>query len=263
MRWFSGLRWWKKIIVLLVFLLGVVIFMDTIAMPFYTRHGEEYQLPDVSEKDITEARRILEDGGFIPIIQDSVFDETYPRGTVVRQNPLPFATVKKGRRIYLVVSSGEKPVYMPDLVNESQTNAELHLRELGLQLGELHYDYSTQVPYRGVVVSQSVAAGERVPSGAAIDLTISLGAPPSTFAVPNLVGKSLEAGLKELEANSISSERVHIKTRYQPNLVPQTIVSQSLPGGTPAGQVETIELTVSTDQLPERKSAPGGTPDGR
>ncbi len=250
-RGFRGFKWWQQIIVLLGSFLLIVLFFDWILMPFYTRHGEEYELPDVTEKHIEEARTLLEKKDFIPIIHDSVFHAYYPAGTVIRQNPISYSTVKKGRRVYLVLSSGEKPIYMPDLVTETLTNARLKLREAGLELDETIWDFSEEYPYREIVINQSIAPEELVKNSQKITITVSLGPHPTKMEVPLLVGKSLRRALKELEAIGILGEQVVVKTRYQPNLVPQTIIKQSVGEGTLAGDVDVIELAVSTDRLPE------------
>ena len=257
---FLELVWWKKLLVVLAAFFVFVLIIDAMVMPLYTRHGSEYQLPDVTEKQAAEAEEILDDQGFAAIIQDSAYDGYYPPGTVIRQNPPPYATVKKGRRVYLVISSGEKPIYMPNLLKESLTNAELRLRETGLELNRTYWEYSEDVPYRGVVIGQSVPAGELVAASQKINLTVSLGPPPSSFTNPRVVGKSLETAMNELAAVGITPDRIIVKSRYQPNLVPQTIISQSVEEGTLAPEVDVIELTVSTDRLPQRQEQGGGRP---
>ncbi len=251
-RAFGRFRWWQKFLVIIGGVIVFSFFMDWVAMPLYTRHGAEYELPDVTEKPVEQAIDILDDTGFIPIIQDSVYDSFYPAGSVVRQNPPSFSTVKKGRRVYLVVSSGARPVFMPNLVGETLINAKLKLRESGLALNEVNYDYSNDYPYRGVVIRQSVPPSEKVFSNASIDLTVSLGAPPSSLVMPSFAGKSLESALQELSVLGISSDKIITRYRYRPNLVPQTVISQSTPAGTPVSDVEEIELLVSTDQIPDR-----------
>ncbi len=248
-RWFVRARWWKKLLVLFAGFVLFVVLLDSVVMPWYTRLGDEYELPDVTEKPVEEAREILDESGFIPIIQDSVYHAFYPPGTVTRQNPASYSTVKRGRRVYLIVSAGAKPVYMPNLIAETLTNAELKLREVGLRLGAVYRDYSAQYPYRGVVIQQSVPPGERVLAETPVNLTISLGPPPASLNVPNLAGKSLESAVQELAALGIAPDQIIQKYRFRPNLVPNTVIAQSAPPGTPVSEVELIELTVSTDQV--------------
>ncbi|MCB0305402.1 MAG: PASTA domain-containing protein [Calditrichaeota bacterium] len=249
---YRQLVWWQKSLVWLVSLVLLVLFMDYLVMPWYTRLGEEYQLPDVTVKQISQAQDILREEGFKPIVQDSAYDSDYAPGVVLRQNPEPFTTVKKGRRVYLVVSSGEKPIYMPDLIRESLTNAELRLKEMGLVLNHKYLEFSEAIPYPGVVIRQSVPPGDLVRAGKGINLTVSLGPPPDSQEVPRLVGKSLEQALKELEAVGIPRDSIAVRESYKPNLVPFTVIAQSVPESTPSIDVGRIELTISTDELSRR-----------
>ncbi|RMI26799.1 MAG: PASTA domain-containing protein, partial [Calditrichaeota bacterium] len=222
---YQELTWWQKALIYLLAFLLFVVLMDAFVMPFYTRHGKEYPLPPVEGKHVSVAQQVLKENGFIPIVLDSVYDASAPPGTVVRQNPLPHATVKKGRRVYLTVSLGEKPAIVPRLVEKSFKNAELLLRENGLQLGDTDWAYSDTLPHRGVVIYQSIPPGTQVPPGQVINLTISLGPPPTSQELPSFVGKGLESVLKELEILGVRVGRV--KARYRPNLAPNTVLRQS------------------------------------
>lgn len=251
-------NWWQKTLTWLGGFLLAFLMMDYIVMPLYTRLGQEYELPDVTEKPLAVALETLEDQGFIPIVQDSAFDAHYAKGMILRQNPSPYSTVKKGRRVYLVMSSGEKPIYMPDLVKESITNAELRLRELGLVLNQIYPEYSEALPYVDVVIRQSVSPGELVEYGKKINLTVSMGAPPNSQQIPRLIGKSLDRALKELEVVGVRRDSIQIIQRYRTDLLPRTIISQSVQEGTLVIESGRVELEVSTDQFPDQESRGGG-----
>ena len=251
---------WKKRILhafygAIGFLLFVLI-MDSIVMPLYTKHGKEYELPDVTEKPLAEAVEILEKEGFRPIVHDSVFNENYPRGTVIRQNPMPYSVVKKGRRVYLVVSRGTRPILVPDLVGKTPQDAEFILKESFLKTGKVYYDFSQSFP-KGVVFRQSVQPGDTVLPGTTVNITVSLGPPPEAEKLPNLVGKSLLVARKELRVLGVPIKR--IVYQYDPTLVPETVLHQSVPAGTPLVDVgdEGVTLVVSTDQKPEGEADSG------
>ncbi len=232
---------------LLVFF-ALVLFMDNVVMPLYTKHGKEYELPDITELPVQQAIDILKQNGFTPVVQDSVYDSDLPPGTVIRQNPLPFSTVKKGRRVYLVVSIGEKPVVMPNLVGLTPQDARFRLAEEALTLNRTFYDFSEFYP-KGVVIAQSIAPGDTLYKGYKVDLTVSLGPPPEAQKVPSLRGKSLIAAQKALEVLGIPLGRIDYQ--YRPDLVPETVVAQSIPAGTPVAAADSMNLVVSTDRLPQ------------
>jgi beta-lactam-binding protein with PASTA domain len=239
-------KFFLKLLLFFIIVLGLVLFFDSIIMPLYTKHGQEYELPDVTDKAVSEAVDILENEGFHPLIKDSVYDEKFSPGAVIQQNPLPFSKVKKGRRVYLIVSIGEKPRFIPRLIGLTPQDAEFRLREEELNLNQIFYEFSDFYP-RGVVISQSIPAGEIAQKQQRVNITVSLGAAPITFEIPNLVGKSLESAEKELEVIGVKISK--IKYSYRPQLVPGTVLNQSLPVGTSAAKVESINLLVSTDRL--------------
>ena len=147
-------------VLLMVLILAFAVLMDYVVMPYYTKHGKEFELPDVTDRPIEEAIESLELDGFKPLIQDSVYDETISPGSVIQQNPLPFSRVKEGRRVYLVVSIGEKPIYIPQLIGLTPQDAEFRLREQSLRLNQTFYEFSDFYP-RGVVINQSIPAGQQ------------------------------------------------------------------------------------------------------
>lgn len=240
----------RKALYYFIGFVAFLMFMDFVVMPLYTKHGEEYELPDVTEKPLDESMELLEGDGFNPVIQDSTYDANYPPNVVIRQNPLPFTMVKKGRRIYLVVSIGEKPIYMPSLIGSTLKDAEFRIKDQDLVLNRTIYEFSEYYP-NGVVINQSVPAGDNVERNQRVNITVSLGPPPSSQEIPNLVGKSMNYVRKELE--TIGVKIGEIKYQYRPNLVPETVVAQSVSAGTPVTKANTIDLTVSTDKPIEKQ----------
>ncbi|HFE64033.1 MAG TPA: PASTA domain-containing protein [Caldithrix sp.] len=242
----------RLVIKLIIFFIGLILFtllMDLVVMPFYTKHGKELELPDVTDVPKDEAFEILEAEGFRPILQDTVYNEQFAPGIIVQQNPLPFSRVKRGRRVYLVMSIGEKPRYVPKLIGLTPQDAEFRLREEGLRLKNKYYDFS---PFymKGVVINQSVPPGEIARKNQNINITISLGPAPTSQNIPNLVGKSLSSAQKELEAVGV---RVGIvKYMYRSNLVPGTVLNQSVSAGQKAIMADSVNLIVSTDQPLEK-----------
>ncbi|MBN2364643.1 MAG: PASTA domain-containing protein [Calditrichaeota bacterium] len=251
---------WRKILnlrtigILFLVLVGFMFFvllMDYVIMPWYTKHGQSMELPDVTDKPVDEGITILEEGGFEPVIQDSVYDEQFAPGKIIQQNPLPYSMVKEGRRVYIIVSIGEKPRYMPQLIGLTPQDAEFRLKEQGLTLNQVFYEFSDFYP-RGVVINQSLPAAEEVERNQKVNITVSLGQAPTSQEIPNLVGKSLETAEKELESLGVPVGR--IRYSYRPKLVPGTILHQSVAAGKSAVQTNSIDLIVSTDEPPPEEN---------
>lgn len=226
-------------IFVLIFLFFVI---DHIVMPIYTHHGEEEELPDITEKPYAEAKRILEERGFTIIKEAEKYDATYPESTVVSQNPVPFARVKKGRRIYVTLSAGERLIQVPRVIGLSERDAEFSLRQAGVTLGEIYYEYHSY-HLSGVVFSQSVDANMEVVEHTPVDITVSMGRQPDRFIVPDVMGKSLEMATRLLRRAGL---RVgDITYEVEQNLVPDTIIRQSRDGGEEVMQGTAINLVVS------------------
>ncbi len=250
-------EFWKKIwqfklskfVLLFLAFVFVVLLFDNLIMPWYVRLGEEYELPDVVTMQIDEARKILEENGFGVVIADSVYDENFDPGTVVEQNPAAFSKVKRGRHVYLTVSIGEKPITMPNLFFKSPREAELILKANGLELGALYYEYS-DLALENVVIGQSYPQGQPVKKGTRIDLTISLGPFPQKKLMPDLVGKSLSLAKRQLQLLGIKDIQIEYETRE--DILPETILGQSVKAGTPVEKVQSVKLKVS--RLPMNQS---------
>ena len=226
--------------VLMLFFL--IFFMDVAVMPIYTHHGEERELPDVTERSFEDARKILESRGFTIVKEDEKFDATYPESTVIFQNPSAFSRVKRGRRIYVTLSAGEKRITVPRVIGMSERDAEFSLRHAGLQLGEVFYEYHSY-HLNGVVFQQSIDPGMESVEDTPIDITVSLGREPHRFVVPDVMGKSLEDARKiilqaGLEMGSISFV---IRREY----IPDTVIDQSLEPGSEVNQGSAIDLVIS------------------
>lgn len=244
-KWLQSIRW-KYFLYLGVVFAGFVVLvflLDKVLMPLYTKHGQEVVMPDVTGKTVEEAERILKKHHFRPIVEKEVFSNQLPRGTVISQNPIPEAIVKTGRRTYLTVSKGIKIVPVPELIGGSERDAELKLRQVGLVPGEKMYEFSSFYP-KGVVIAQSVPVGDSVTVGDTVGFVISLGEIPENLTVPNVVGKSLGEAKETLLKMGF---QIGIVT-YQVNndLLPETVLQQSIPPDSVVDVGTAIDLVVST-----------------
>ena len=232
---------YKILFWLIVFILFVIT-MDKFVMPAYVRLGQEVELPDVVDMSAENAEKTLENKGFHGVITDSVYDTHYDVGMIVEQMPPAFSTVKEGRHVYLTVSIGEKPIIMPNLFYISPRDAELTLQSYNLELGAKHYEYENSSP-EGVVIAQSYPQGQKVKRGTKINITISLGPFPERRTIPQLVGKSLDEARSQLKI--LGMDKIKIIYEEKANILPKTILKQSIKPGTPVDEEKELELTVS------------------
>lgn len=231
----------------IIILAILTILFDMIIMPWYTKHGKEYELPDVTLQQKNEAVKLLQKEGYEPIIQDSVFKAEYSPGQIIQQNPLPFTKVKKGRRVYLIYCKKEEDVQVPNLIGLTRQEAEIRLNAAGLKNYAYDYDFNSTF-HKEVVFQQSLSDSLKVPPQTFISFMVSLGPRPSDQKVPDLVGKSYQLVKKELELLGIPLGKV--RELYRPNLVPGTVLIQRPEPGTSLTKADSINLMISTDVMP-------------
>ncbi len=221
----------------------LVLFMDQVAMPLYTKHGEALPVPNILAKRFETAREILEQQGLEAVKAGEKHDPNLPFGFVLEQNPRPDRLVKKGRRVYLTISVGEREVQVPQLVGLSENNAKETLKSFGFRVGEIEYEYDPNEPPE-VVIYQSIPGDALANSGTAVDMTVSLGKPTENVTVPSVFGKPLQLARKELKKSGLIIGE--ITYRVDPTLLPNTILSQSPEAGevVPFGQMIDLLATV-------------------
>jgi serine/threonine-protein kinase len=232
----------KLLIIIIALFLALGLAIDWIVMPIYTKHGEAVEVPNVISMRYEEAKRRLEAEGFAIIQSDERFDEKYPIGYVVEQNPRPNANVKGGRRIYVVVSRGGRRVLMPQLVERSQRDAVLLLEKNNLKLGEINYDYSNEYP-EGVIIDQSVPANAEVGVGTVVNITICSGKEPSEFTVPFVEGRTFDDAVRLIHQAGLSVGQITYK--IVEDLLPETVISQSLEANIVVEKGTKIDLELS------------------
>ena len=234
---------------LILTVVGVI--MDFIVMPFYVRYGQEIILPDTQGMEIEEAGKFLEERGFKVIEKEPKFTTAIKPVRVYEQSPAPLSKVKKGRRDYLTRSLEERLHTVPDIIGLSQRNAYLKIERTGFKIDSIFYDYSNKI-LEGAVIAQSIPAKLEAKRGTPIWITVSLGPQPNIFRVPNLRGKSL-ANAKGLIVKAGLKEGI-ISYRLEPDLIPFTIIWQSINPGKILKERVSIELIVSItdiEQIPD------------
>lgn len=239
--------WQKRFIRVLVYALGgfllLVFVMDEFVMPWYTKHGEAIPLPDVTKMLYEDAREKLVSNGFKIIRVEERYDSEIPAGYIIEQNPRGGSLVKSGRRVYVIISRGERKFAMPQLTDHSETQAKLKLAQYGLRIGEKTYEASSYYP-EGVVIHQSIAPGVEVPRGTRVDLTISIGDIGEEITVPLVEGRNLDDAKDKLAQKGLQIGTISYKE--MPSLLPETVIKQSINAGTIVNKEEKIDLIVST-----------------
>ena len=181
---------WVNLLVALG-LIFLIIFLFLQSLSWFTNHGAYLKVPLVKGKNVDDAIKLLEAKGFDVVIQDSVYFDSIPRYTVIKQLPEPDATVKVNRTVFLTINRATPPtVTMPKLEGLSFRFALNLLHKNHLLLGDTIYrpDYM-----KGSIVEQQyngskIIEGTKLPWGSRIALIIGGGVLAQQILVPNLVG---------------------------------------------------------------------------
>jgi beta-lactam-binding protein with PASTA domain len=236
-----------RYIIVIGFIVIITAFvMDAVVMPAYVRHNQSRYLVNVERRPLTEALARLRAEGFKGVVSDTLYTNDTEPNTVVDQYPRPNTRVKSGRTIHLTIVRPEKLVQVPNLLGQSRRSAEITLHKLGLVIDTVYTEYNPEYP-KGTVAWQSPKGGDWLKKGLGVHLTISEGLPPNSYQVPNLFGLSQLRAEEELNKAGLKLGKVY----YQQNedLVPYTVLDQSIAAGTVLDQPMAIDLTVSVLDL--------------
>jgi eukaryotic-like serine/threonine-protein kinase len=151
----------------------------------------EAAVPSLAGQSQEEAEQALRDAGFQPEAERQYSDDV-ERGQVIATEPPAGTVIERGTTVTLLVSRGPERVTVPDLTGETEDDARSTLEGLGLRVGDVTREESSEAP--GTVLEQSPAADEEVDKGSAVDLTVA-----QATAIPDVVDLTEEEAQTELE----------------------------------------------------------------
>lgn len=172
------------IIVNLLAVCVAFIVLCTIAMiglDIFTEHGKYKIVPDVKRLQTSDAVARIEEAGFRCEITDSTYNENFPLGAVIDQDPKSGSEAKSLRTIYLSVNaSSPRLVALPNLNDMSVRQGESTLIGLGFRNVTITRVSS---PFKDLILSitadgRQITSGTKLPLSARINLTVGDGEEP-------------------------------------------------------------------------------------
>jgi beta-lactam-binding protein with PASTA domain len=226
---------------------GAEVDVNSIVVLTVSSGVQRIAVPDVEGMAATDAIEVLEDVGFT--VQTRLVPSDEPDGTVVAQVPAAGDEVTPETEVVLDVAEprAEEPpptttepvtVRVPSLVGMRAAAARERLRALGLRPTQRPVQSSRPA---GEVVRQSPGAGAEVREGGIVTLRVSTG--PATIAVPDVVGLSEAAAIRDLESAGFVVSVVD-----EPTVEPTEdgfVLRQSPPGGASRRKGSTVTITVA------------------
>lgn len=167
----------------------------------YTRHRDEYIVPEIGGKHLREAQQLDEMSHFEIVVIDSIFQEETPAGMILSQEPTAGAKVKKGRKIYVTVTSESgDDVAMPLCTDLSLKTAVQSLTDIGLKIGTISFvpGHISNIVANQKIGGRSVRPNEKVRRGDMVDLVVEMNIDNSTTNMPDILGKTEQEAEKML-----------------------------------------------------------------
>ncbi len=201
---------------------------------------------------VTRAKASLQSAGFRQIAQTRSPDDR-ARGTVLAVSPQSGDVVRMDSPVVLTISAGRSAVAVPNVVGQSQSDAETALRRLNLTVtAQISTAVRAGAP-PGWVEAQD-HAGEKVEPGTAVTITVvSLQLP-----VPDFVGQPARTAVEQLTDAGFQVTR---EERRSDSAV-GTVIDQQ-PRIVPADRGSDVRLIVSTGRpaqtAPPRATTPRAT----
>ena len=166
--------------------------------------------PDLVGKAAAEGRDLLTQAGFLVADPRTQFDETAPKGTILRvldDADKPATTeAPKGSTLTLIVSNGPAQRAVPAGLENQQKDAVFNaLKALRLN-PQLKEDFSDTVP-KDMVISLDPAVGTKLDVDAVVTVAVSKGPPPRK--VPPTAGLTATQASAALEAAGFTVKTIN------------------------------------------------------
>jgi beta-lactam-binding protein with PASTA domain len=195
--------------ILIVWMLIVVV--ESYYLKSSTNFGEKIEVPTFYKIHVDDLDELVSGKNITYTIQDSVYLDGWPKGTVCWQYPKPTDSsgmhVKSGREILLsVVPVNPQMVKMPGVVDMSQRMAENTLNAMGIRT---KISYEPDPEGVGFVKKQmfngvNIPEGTSIPKGSRVDLVVAKGHDNTTSALPNLVGLTIYEARERLSGTTLA-----------------------------------------------------------
>ena len=230
--------------------IGLILLAALGALVFFLLSGpaepQFVRVPDVVGQTEDAAVRELEGAGLDVRIRRE-FNRQFDQGEVFQQQPAAGRRIETGSPVTISVSRGVQQVEVPNVIGQSQDDAEATIADAGLRVGDVGDEFSDQP--EGTVIGQSPDPGTEVDRGSAVSITVSAG--PATVAVPDILCQDKasaraavrDAGLEYQEGSKTFSDECEGASGV--------VIEQNPAPGTQVQPGTTVTTTVSRGPEPE------------
>lgn len=202
----------------------------------------EVEVPDLVGLDLAAAQKRVEPAGLVLQVADERHDPRVPSGRVIEQVPRPGSSVRRGRKVKLVLSLGDRVLAVPTVVGRLVRAVDLDLRREGFVPGDLARAPSYREP-AGTVLGQVPAPGTPSVPHARVHRLVSDGPPVAMWVMPDLSGMSRADAERWIAMSGFrrgAVRRVRMEGR-----APDSVVGQMPLAGYPVRSRDVVDLAVA------------------
>jgi eukaryotic-like serine/threonine-protein kinase len=232
---------WIARMALGAFILASVAFLSALTAMRFAIQGREVAMPDVAGHKAIEAQQLLQGRGVGMKVEDRIYNPL-PLDVVVRQSPPAGSRVKIGQYAHVVLSLGPQRATIPALEHDSLRVARIELLRGRMQAGEISSVYLAGYP-EDEVLQQSPAPGATEITSPHVDMLVSLGARPSAYVMPDLLGLSLGDAESRLASTNLRPGK--ISSVAAPGIPRGNVVGQTPTRGSRVDSGSVIQLQVA------------------
>jgi serine/threonine-protein kinase len=211
-----------------------------------TVSGGDVLVPDVTQLAAAEAEAALRTQGLLLETAGERNDPLVEPGRVLAQEPPAGASIKRGRKVKVILSLGVKGGAIPDLRGSAARSAQIALQQQGLRVAGQVYAYSAR-DAENLVIAQDPVAGEFGHAEGRVGLLVSRGRRPLVYVMPDLTGRSRDEAVRFLARAGLRAGPVR-REAADPRWSSDTVVAQRPEAGYPVRSGDVVTLTVSGAQ---------------
>jgi beta-lactam-binding protein with PASTA domain len=243
---------------------GLIVFVGLIAALIFfiaVRGAEQTMVPDVRNKELTEALLELQTKELYPRIQLRYSQSSLDKGLILEQEPRAGTIVKAGRRIRLVVSRGVMINMVENYLGRDIDEVRMELRTLVAEANSVGgagqplfilrepfmYEYSSEPA--GLILQQKPEPGTGISGPTALEFVVSRGPRETIQSIPDFIGLSIEQALAEIGQSGINF--TFSQAEPWEDGEGGTVISQEPPGHSQSPAGVRLRLTVSPPENPE------------
>ena len=175
-QFFQNRPFLKQLVITFIGFIVLVFVLKTV-LKVTTNHNQKIEVPDLHKLSIEEAEIRLKDLNLdFKVIDSASYNPTYPKISVIEQNPEAGDFVKEKRKIYLTLNpSRYRDVMIPNLNGRTKRQAISELRAIGfivssefIYVNDIGKDVVRGLRYDGMILNPN----DKLPKNSIIDLVL-------------------------------------------------------------------------------------------